>query len=439
MSAALPEMRSAVMIVVEAWWADAAGKVHEARARMEDKSTGGACLRLKVPVEVAARLQVQWRFEQFSGVVKYCRAEDGEFVVGMQRDGRAVASGSPAAVPQSGPVRAEAIGEGRQRREAEKAEKKEVSLDTGMPARDGNAGVALPAAEQRTLEAEERRQEARLPALEEKPRSEIDIGHREAKRGLETNHERKPMKRKWLDLTPWNHKQEDSSAGENGSNEAASGRVNGSAHGTGAGSLGPAERANLDGEAAADAGFLTDLLAMEDVYLAAGVMQPRGRGVHKVIEMLRSAHMRGMAEEMKRAAVLMALEAGGITVYEIQRDAKARQDALDAYEAEQEKQAEAQWAQKVEENGKIQADMERVQAQYTARMARNLKAIALEQTVLRNWQVLKKQELLKIAEAVDICVKPAADSAVAAQAAPVVEKAHAAAAGAESLGMTNPL
>src|ERR1700730_159689 len=102
MNAAMPELRSAVMILVEASWKDVSGMVHAESARMEDKSSGGACLRLKSPLNVGDRLRVQWRFEQFSGVVKYCRGEGREFVVGMQRDKGAIMGHAErcAAMPQ---------------------------------------------------------------------------------------------------------------------------------------------------------------------------------------------------------------------------------------------------------------------------------------------------------------------------------------------------
>ena len=44
---------------------------------------------------------------------------------------------------------------------------------------------------------------------------------------------------------------------------------------------------------------------------------------------------------MKQAAVLMALDAAGISLDQVQQDAKARQDVLDSYEAGQKKQVEA--------------------------------------------------------------------------------------------------
>ena len=115
-----------------------------------------------------------------------------------------------------------------------------------------------------------------------------------------------------------------------------------------------------------------ELSPIEDIYAVAGIANPRGGySVNKVVDMLHSEHIRGLSTEMKRAAVLMALDAAGVTIGQIQQDAKTRQNALDAYEAEQRKQAEAEWARKAEENIQIQSDLERVKAQYMARIARN--------------------------------------------------------------------
>ena len=75
MSTAAREARIAVMMLVEVSWDDAEGRLQRSSARMEDKSLSGACIRLKKPVPVGAKLKVQSRSEQFAGVVKYCRSE----------------------------------------------------------------------------------------------------------------------------------------------------------------------------------------------------------------------------------------------------------------------------------------------------------------------------------------------------------------------------
>jgi hypothetical protein len=54
-----------------------------------------------------------------------------------------------------------------------------------------------------------------------------------------------------------------------------------------------------------------------------------------------------------------------VSIDEVVRDAKARQEAIGTYQGEQRKLFEAQWARKAEENLQIQAELETVKARYT--------------------------------------------------------------------------
>ena len=55
-----------------------------------------------------------------------------------------------------------------------------------------------------------------------------------------------------------------------------------------------------------------DLLLLEDIYRTAGIMEPRmGYSITKVVEKLSNDHLRGLGDEVKRASVLMALNAAG--------------------------------------------------------------------------------------------------------------------------------
>jgi len=149
-----------------------------------------------------------------------------------------------------------------------------------------------------------------------------------------------------------------------------------------------------------------ELLSVEDIYRMAGILNPRkGYSINKIVEMLHSDHLRGLSKEMKRASVLMALDAAGISVEEVLQDAKARQDAIDSYEAEQRKQFEEQLARKAEENVQIQAEMERVKARYTERLRRNLDGMAREKATFENWLTLKQQEAQSMTEAVELCLR----------------------------------
>jgi hypothetical protein len=153
-------------------------------------------------------------------------------------------------------------------------------------------------------------------------------------------------------------------------------------------------------------GFEAELLPMEDIYRVAGITSPRrGYSVSKVVEMLRSEHLRGASRELRRAAVLMALDAAGVTVDEVLQDAKVRQEAIDAYAMEQRKHAEAQWSRKAEENLQIQAELELVKAHYGERIRRNLDGLAREKATFGNWLKMKEQETEGMAEAVEQVLK----------------------------------
>jgi len=167
-----------------------------------------------------------------------------------------------------------------------------------------------------------------------------------------------------------------------------------------------AEQASADAAEEHAVGAPIELLPMEDIYRAAGIMNPRkGYSINKIIEMLHSEFIRGSSKEMKRASVLMALDAADISVDEVLQDARVRQEAIDAYEAQQRKEFEALLARKAEENIQIQAELERVKARYGERLRRNLDGIAREKATFGNWLTMKQQESQSMAEAVELCLK----------------------------------
>lgn len=180
--------------------------------------------------------------------------------------------------------------------------------------------------------------------------------------------------------------------------------------------------------------FQVELAPMEDIYRAAGIMLPRkGYSIKKIVDMLNSEHMAGLNKDMKRVALLMALDAAGVPLDEVLQDAKSRQQALDAYEAAQKKQVEAEWARKAEEVVQIQAELESIKAHYAARISRNMEGVAREKATFNNWLTMKQQECQAMAEAAELCSKyPAAETATAPQ--PEVSPAKAAAVAAAAAG-----
>ena len=148
-----------------------------------------------------------------------------------------------------------------------------------------------------------------------------------------------------------------------------------------------------------------DLMAFEEIYRSAGIKGPRlGYTIGKVIDMLHSEHIKTLPADTKRSSLLMALEAAGIQVDEVLQDATLRQRAINSYEAIQRKHLEEYEARKAQENCAIQAEAERVAAEYAARISGNLDEVAQEKENFRKWQARKQQEAQGIADAVALCV-----------------------------------
>lgn len=74
--------------MVEASWEDQRGILRRERARMENTCDSGACIRVKKQIDVGTKLRAQWRWEEFSGVARYCRKEGINYLVGIQRDAK---------------------------------------------------------------------------------------------------------------------------------------------------------------------------------------------------------------------------------------------------------------------------------------------------------------------------------------------------------------
>ena len=424
----MPELRTPVMTLVEASWEDSDGVSQKISARMEDKSVGGACIRVKTPIRVGSKLRIQWRFDQFTGAVRYCRGEGREYDVGIQRDSTETSLPNRA-LPTVRPQETSVANRGSY-----------VSAATAQSVstlQEGNPNDLFPAErmaekppqpraaafsnptprsvirhETNSMEDLRLAQPPRLPPSRpddpvSRPRKKQEVGE------TNTNQERKPMARKWLELAPWHSKQNDAA-------KNASGECKASDDGSGDGNTDKENRMphlnQFTEKAPAHTArevpnFQVELLPMEDIYRMAGIMNPRrGYSISKVVDMVHSEHIRGLSKEMKQAAVLMALDAAGISLDHVQQDAKARQDALDSYEAAQKKQVEAMWARKAEEVIQIQAELDSVKAHHLARISRNLEGVAREKATFNNWLTQKQEECESMAEAVEMCLRSPAVS-----------------------------
>jgi hypothetical protein len=149
----------------------------------------------------------------------------------------------------------------------------------------------------------------------------------------------------------------------------------------------------------------------EQIYQSAAVKPPRAAySILQVAEMTNSPHLAGMAPEVRRCALLMALEAARMDPDQLLQDAMLRQRALNDHEDTLQERLRSFEAGKADENRAIQAEMDRITSQHVARIQTNLDAVAHAQDDFQGWQERKRQECQRISDAASYCVPPAGAS-----------------------------
>jgi hypothetical protein len=420
----MAERRSAVMIIADAWWEGPDGSLQKGRACIVNKSISGACVRIEKRLQVGAKLRIESRWDEFSGEAKYCRSDGGGYLVGIQRE--AGVNADPKQPTKSLPNR-----DDRQRDEPippaqwmpdavpnwdDKLSQNNLTDDQGVDSariahigadalhNEAIAAVAVevlpPSAGYRRLlpwrwhrlqrqgvRSRQWREARATPLLKEM--------------GAPKERGSRPMEFNWFGRG----KRGVADANENGSaNSGDSAETNRAAA---AGAAQPTKgrgAAALDG----DLTYQNELLSLEEIYIAAGIVSPRrGYTIKKVVEMLHSEHLTALSKEMRRASVMMALDAAGISVDNVLRDAQVRLDAINSYEADQKQLWEAWWARKTEEHGQLKAELEQVRARFMERMKLVQDGVADDRARFGTWLTTVHEEAQSIAEAVELCMKAA--------------------------------
>jgi hypothetical protein len=142
-------------------------------------------------------------------------------------------------------------------------------------------------------------------------------------------------------------------------------------------------------------------LEFSEIYAAAEIATPpHGYTVMKVAEMLQSPHIKDLPMEVRRSSILVALDAAGVKVANIVEDALRRDKALDAFERIQQKATDDFEAAKLDENRKMQAELDKLTADYKARIQANTDAAAKKRESFAAWRVQKQIEEQRIADCV---------------------------------------
>ncbi len=149
------------------------------------------------------------------------------------------------------------------------------------------------------------------------------------------------------------------------------------------------------------AGAPAKLMTFPEIYSAAEISTPaHGYTVLKVAEMLQSPHIKDLPSEVRRSSVLVALDAAGVKVTTVVEDAIRRDKALDAFERVQQKVVDDFETAKLEENRKLQAELDKLTADYKAKIQANSNAAVQRRESLAAWRVQKQIEEQKIADCV---------------------------------------
>lgn len=144
---------------------------------------------------------------------------------------------------------------------------------------------------------------------------------------------------------------------------------------------------------------------IEQIYAGATVKPPKTvYGIQKVAEMANSTHLEGMSPEFKRKALLMALNAAGTDEREVLNDLVIRQRALKEYEDSYLERLNQFEAAQTDQNRQQQAELDKITAQFRARIQANLDDVERRHKEFRAWQESKRQDLHRFTEAAALCV-----------------------------------
>lgn len=394
------EPRIVMWAVAEVCWEDDTGKPARVRGTLEDTSRSGACIRVKAPITVGSRLTVKWHREQFAAVARNCRSDGREFLLGVLREPSRIETHPQSRTDRSAevakPVTAELANAADKSVAAPTARStsslQETEQNKSVRAASAPDTVsALTAASAPATTSGARKNDSQAPTI----RHTVPVLRVPSQpQGSSARQERKVMQPKRLFPKFWQRQQDGTDAPDKTAPTEA-----------------PVNKSQTN-SAEGLTGRQNDLLSYEDIYHAAGILSARsGYGVHKVVDMLNNDRIRDLSLDVKRASVLMALDAAGTSSDDLLQDAMRRQQALNSYEAGQQKQLEEFEARKAQENTKIQAEMDKVTAHYAERIQQNQDQVVRERESLHSWQMAKQYESQRIAEVIELCSKRPASAA----------------------------
>ncbi|HUI31688.1 MAG TPA: hypothetical protein VLX91_15880 [Candidatus Acidoferrales bacterium] len=133
--------------------------------------------------------------------------------------------------------------------------------------------------------------------------------------------------------------------------------------------------------------------SFEAIYQAFGIKDAStGFTIYRVEELLKSAYIKNASAEVKRSALMVALEALRVSPEEVIQDAVKRDKALTQFEKIEERRLRELEQKKSEENKRLQEEMERIFNEIREKMEDNNNLIKETRDKFQTWQQEKEKE-----------------------------------------------
>jgi hypothetical protein len=133
--------------------------------------------------------------------------------------------------------------------------------------------------------------------------------------------------------------------------------------------------------------------SFEAIFQAFGIKEPaHGFTVYRAEELLKSPYLKNATAEVKRSALMVALEALRIPAEEVIQDAVRRDKALTQFEKIEERRLRELEQKKSEENKRLQEEMERIFNEIREKMEDNNNLIKETREKFQAWQEEKEKE-----------------------------------------------
>ncbi len=136
-----------------------------------------------------------------------------------------------------------------------------------------------------------------------------------------------------------------------------------------------------------------ELPSFEAIFQAFGIKEPAsGFTVYRAEELLKSVHLKNASAEIRRSALMVALEALRIPPEEVIQDAVKRDKALTQFEKIEERRLRELEQKKSEENKRLQEEMERIFNEIREKMEDNNNMLKELREKFQSWQQDKEKE-----------------------------------------------